>query len=133
MTATAANVARIFIKATSPADVELDGINQFSIGLSRDMLDTTDFVGGAFRQRIAGLKDFPISFSGDFEPADAAYVLLRTAWTNGTTVFARILPDGTNGFEVECRVPNMEFSGSVDGKNEASFTLASTGDVTFVP
>lgn len=131
--ASAANTLKLYVKTTSPADVEADGINNVSGSLAREPLDTTDFSGGAFRTRIMGLKDIPLSFSGDSEFADAAQIALQTACNAGSAVFVRVLYDGTNGFEAQYLVESIERDSSVDGKNEVSYSLVSISDITFVP
>jgi predicted secreted protein len=131
--ASAANALKLYVKTTSPADVEADGINNVSGSLAREPLDTTDFAGGAFRTRIMGLKDIPLSFSGDSEFSDAAQTALQTACNAGSAVFVRVLWDGTNGFEAQFMVENITRDSSVEGKNEVSYSLVSISDITFVP
>lgn len=133
MTASAGNALKLYIGSSSTPTDELEGANNATFTLNREALDSTDFKTGAYRERIMGLKDFPVSISGDFEPADAAYGAVKTGYTNGSTVYVRILPDGTNGVEIPCKVTSLAFSTSVEGKAEISMEFVSTGDVTFVP
>jgi predicted secreted protein len=130
--ANAAHIGLIYVKTSSPADVEIDGVKQIDPKLMRIILETTDFKGGAFRTRITGLKDSNISMSGDFEDADTAFTTVRTAFLAGTTVFVRWLPDGSNGFESEYVVEELSLPGQVEQTAGSSMTFRGTGDITWI-
>lgn len=118
--------------ATATPTVDFDGIKKATITLDRQEHDVTDFADSTFRKRILGLKDFPISLSGDAEFSDTSFALMRTSYGSGATVYVRILPDGTNGFEVGCLVKSMSFDNDVDSVSSVSIDLVSTTDVTIV-
>ena len=85
---------------------EIDGINDYTFGLSRDVLETTDFMdtSGA-HTRILGLQDIPVSISGDAEFSDTnGQNVLRAAFVSGATVYFRVRPDGTNGYKAQFKV-----------------------------
>lgn len=132
--ATAAHNAVLRIGASATPTDDVDGANDATFNRLADLLDTTDFEDTSnFRTRIQGLKDANFSISGDYVAGDTAQTAVRTAYNNGTTVFVRWLPDGTNGFELECHVESESLSGSVDGKAEFSWTLQGTGSISAVP
>jgi predicted secreted protein len=114
---------------------EVDGINDYTFGLSRDVLETTDFkdTSGA-HTRILGLQDIPVSISGDFEGGDTnGQNVIRAAFVSGATIYFRLRPDGTNGYKVQCKVSTFEISAGVADKVEFSCELVSTSAVTAVP
>lgn len=97
---------------------EVDGLNDFSFGPNRTMLETTDFkdTSGA-KTRMSGLKDGSISMSGDYESGDTnGQNIIRTGFDNGTTVYIRVLWNGTTGHKVAAIVESHEIKGSVDDK-----------------
>lgn len=131
--ANAGNLNDVFVGAGSPAATAFDGIKSADFPLNVDMLDTTDFADGTFRKKIQGLQNFNVTLSGDYEPADAGYIVVRDAFVAGTTVFVRILFDGTNGFESEFQVASISPSATVEGLATVSVSLESTGALTVVP
>lgn len=124
--------AKSVVTAPSGSD-EVDGINSVSYSPSLDLLDVTDFKDSTGAKiKLAGLKDGSISLSGDLEMTDAPQALLRTAASDGTSVWLTIHfnPSGSasaKGFQVECKIESFEISASVDGKVEFSSTASFTG------
>ena len=129
--ALAAHAAAIRIATTDVTGNEIDGINNVDWGPSAELLETTDFKDTtAARTRIQGLKDLSLTLSGDHEAGDTnGQVVLRDAYTNGTTVFVRWLPNGTVGFKCEMHVQEFKISGAFDGKVEFSATLVGAGAI----
>jgi predicted secreted protein len=129
--ALAGHVTGIFVKAADAmwgAGDEIDGLREVSFSPSREMLDTTDFKDTtAARTRIAGLMDGSISFSGDYESADAPQVLLQTHFASGASLYCWIKWNGTVGHKTQCLVESFEITSSVEGKAEFSCTLQFTG------
>jgi predicted secreted protein len=110
----------------SPDDstyTELDGVNDFSFGPSRDMLETTDFkdTTGA-KTRMAGLKDGTISISGDYESGDTAQAQIFARYSDGAACWIRALWDGAAGHKVKTIVESFELKSTVDGKVEFTST-----------
>jgi predicted secreted protein len=127
--ALAAHATTISVSATDASYNEVDGLNDFSFGPSRDLLETTDFkdTSGA-HTRMAGLKDGTISMSGDYESADTlGQNIVRTAFDNGTACWVKVLWDGATGHKCLCIVESSEIKVSVDGKVEWSATLQFNG------
>lgn len=107
---------------------EIDGINDFSFGPSRDTLETTDTAdtSGA-HTRMLGLKDGTIALSGDYESGDAAQALLLTQWGNGGAYWLKVLWNGSTGHKVQCIVESFDIKGNVSGKVEFSASLKMNG------
>ena len=116
---------------------KIAGLNDASLQRIRDLLDTTNFKDAndaPVRKRIYGLKDRSLSLSGDLDLSDSnGQVLLSDAIDDGTNVFIKYLPDGTNGWQVEFLVENFDMQSTPDGKNEFSCSLQATGDATAIP
>lgn len=116
--------------------IALDGIKSITVSDSRDLLDVTDFADGNVRARIAALRDYSVSMSGDFEPADTGYLLVKACYENGNTLWVRKHMGGAAGASVGFMYPvlieSLEVTGAVEGKLELSVsTQASTGTTPF--
>lgn len=74
------------------------------------------------------------SIDGLYDPADTTgQNILRTARDNGTNVLLKVLPNGTAGYQQECRVLTYTDSGDADGEYvECSFSLEAVGAKTVV-
>lgn len=139
--ALAAHPVVVYAKSTSSTAVgadEVDGINSVTYSPSLDLLDVTDFKDTTgTKLKLGGLKDGSVSLSGDLEMADAPQTLIRTAASDGSSVWMTMHFNpsgsaGSKGFNVECKVESFEISASVDGKVEFSASLQFTGAVTAV-
>lgn len=114
---------------------EFDGIMNFSIGDSNEMLDITDFADSRLRRRIAGLRDIQVSVDGDLEPAAAAYLKLRAAYVAGEATILQVLIDSNlsaasrSGAAYSMLVENLERSAGVEGKVAVSVSLQHEGAV----
>jgi predicted secreted protein len=131
--AVAGHTTLVQISADDVTYTSLDGCNSVELQRLKEVLETTDFAGGSYRERILGLSDSPVSVSGDYERADTASALLETVWGSGATAYVKIMWDGTNGHKVAIKVENFNISSSYDGKVEMSCSLVSTGAVSAVP
>ena len=113
----------------------LDGIKQFSVSDSRDLLDITDFRDAIVRARIAGLRDYQVTMSGEFEPSDTGFLTLRGCYEAGVVASIAILHNTTttSGYGYPITIESMEISAGVDGTLEVSISgSASSGTTPFV-
>jgi len=127
---TAAHVRKLYVKSASTAPSggdELDGAIDFSFTTNRDVLDTTNYKGGADRTKMLGLKDGSGNISGDWLPSDTIQDLLRSAHDDGSTVYVTDLPDGTNGFTFPVLVESIEVGGAVGDKVSTTFNVTQNG------
>ncbi len=127
----AAHASKIEYSADGITWYEIDGINDASFEVSRDVLETTDFkdTSGA-KTRIMGLQDTSLSIKGDYEDTDTnGQNAIRTAFLNGTAVYMGFKLDGTDGYKVQCYCTKFSTSVSVDGKVEFEAEFISTGAV----
>lgn len=109
------------------------GIKQSSIELDGAMLDDSEF-GVDWQQKLQGLKNFKISLSGSYRPDDTnGQVAIRSAFIGDTELWARVLPDGTNGFRGRVVVTKFSVEPSVDGITSVSIELEGTGAIALVP
>lgn len=133
--AIAAHVGAIKVSATIGGSyTEADGIKSYTIGMGNADLDTTDFkdTTGSM-QRILGLSDTPVSLEGDFEPGDTTgQGIIFDAFVAKTAMGVQILPDGTNGFQVEVLCTKFEIKAGVADTVSVSIELVSTGVVTII-
>lgn len=108
------------------------GLRQGSIEINGANLDDSEF-GVDWVQRLQGLKEFKMSLSGSYRPDDTTgQVVIQTALLNDTNLFARVLPDGSNGFQGQVRVTKFSVEPAVDGIVPVSIELEGTGAVSLV-
>jgi len=107
-------------------------LNNASLSLNGDILDTTSFEDGTYKTKISGLRDWSVSVSGDLDPSSAQMQGLLAGYTGGSTVAVVLQPTGvtTCQFSGNTLVESFEISGAVDGKVEVSVSLQGTGSLT---
>lgn len=114
----------------------MDGVKQFSVNDSRNLYDITDFADGNVRARLAGLRDYQIQLSGDYErgSAPSAFLNLQAAYEAGNPITVRTHLGGAAGASVGyaylCLVESLEVSASVDGTVEFSASMSSSSGTT---
>ncbi len=132
MAASAGYGVTLYGGSASPAAAEIEGINSVTMTMDRESIDVSVIdTADDWRIRILGLKNCSISVEGTFD-AQTQQNLIRTSHLSGASYFVRLLPDGTNGYEWECKVVSVEFGAGADGAATFSATLESTGDPTVV-
>lgn len=95
-----------------------------SLNAGGDLLDDTNLANNAgYRSRIYGLNDWSVDITADYDGADQAIQVLRTAKLNKTKVYVKYLPDGSTGFSGQGLVEKFNLSGEVGGKEEVSITI----------
>lgn len=119
--------------ATAPVAADkIDGIRSFSLDRSVDLEETTDTKDGSgYKTRQAQLMDSKIEMSGQAEMTDAIQSVLRTAYTNRTTVYVTVhvapgAAAGSKGWQVPCLVES--YSCSVDPSKAGEFSCSLTGN-----
>ena len=131
--ATAAYVSKVTFNRNTGGHQTLGGINDLSIGLNKTLVDVSAMNGASdFTKRIAALKDFPVTVSGFFDVADAAYVYLQADFVSGsaTLLECKVYYGAATGFTLtDMRVESIDFSASVDGAMEVSISLQSNCDI----
>jgi predicted secreted protein len=115
--------------------VSMDGIKEFSLSDSNDLLDTTDFVEAntdRVRSRIAGLRDATLSLSGDLENADNGLLRARAAYRAGDNMTFQVWFNtgaSSAGFALITRIESIEYSGSVEDKLQVSISASVDGTI----
>ena len=113
----------------------LAGVNDASITVGGNLIDVSAMNGtNDFIQRIRGLKDFPMTISGFFNPADTAYGHIKANFTSGTQLGIKFDYSGGASFLVSnVMVESIEVSASVDGAQEVSISLQSNATIVIAP
>jgi hypothetical protein len=123
--------AIINVGVTTGPTTPVYGINSYTAPRTRPETVRKYFMMAA--QTFVGSSEDSVQLQGDYNQADPGQDILRAAYIAGTTVFVEILPDGTNGFEQECRVSQAELSGpSPDDPPGTTFQLVGADDPTDV-
>lgn len=81
----------------------------------------------------AGKKTRSIAFSLDYETADSGQLILFAAFVSQATIWAKLMPDGTNGETLPSKVTHQEIAGpDANQFTTANFTLSQQTDPTVV-
>jgi predicted secreted protein len=108
----------------------LDGIMEFTLGDSSEVLDITDFADSRLRRKIVGLRDLTMTMGGDLEPTSQAHTNNVAAYEAGNAVFVKVTHDGTNGYTYAMVITELSRNANVDGKIAVSLSLEHEGSVS---
>lgn len=131
----------LYAKASASSVVsgdEIDGVLSFDFGPTLNLVDITDFKDtGNARAKLATLRDGSISISGQNIMSDAPQGVLRTAATDGSSVWITVEfdPNGASnskGFAVQCKVAGYKIGSTVEGVQTFSCDLQFTAAPTTV-
>lgn len=117
---------------------ELDGIKSLDFGPTLTLQDITNFKStGNARAVLATLRGGTINMGGDLIMSDAPQGVIRTAATDGSSVWISIEFDpsgssGSKGFKVECKVADYKITGAVEGVIQFSAFLTFTAAPTTI-
>lgn len=110
----------------------IGGCNSTTFPMARQVLDTTEFEDTAV-DRILGLWDFSPTAGGHYDASDTGQSAIQSAFINGTDLYVRVLPDGTNGYKVKCKVSTFELNPELTGTSTFSATFVTIEAPTAVP
>lgn len=77
---------------------------------------------------VPGTDTITLTLSGLYSVGDAGQDAIRAAKAAGTNVTIKLLPDGTNGISISCRVGSVKHSGTPENPGEVSFEFAAAAD-----
>lgn len=122
----------VSVKTTASTTYNILPGTSASLSMSGDVLDDTDFRSTGWRSRARGLKDWSVSATSNYEPANAGFAAVRTAWLNDNRVDVQYLPNGTNGYQGTAHIENFSHSGDVGGLEQVDISLQADGPLTTV-
>ena len=98
-----------------------------------DALDDTDFFTEGSRSRIIGLLDWSVSGTLNWEPGDAGYDTIQTAFYQRNVVWVNYDPDGneTHTLGGPCVVESFSQTGGVEDLETVDFSLLSNDELIF--
>lgn len=115
--------------------VFVNNIDQWSLDVENDMLDTTSFTTAALQWRsfIAGLSQWSGGIGGNFDAASTAQNDLRTNTLTPTTAQIRLYFDSSGGANLRGSVllRRASFGAEVSGKGTAGYDFQGTGTLTY--
>lgn len=104
------------------------GMSEWSISLSNNVVETTAF-GDQWVDRISGIKDWSLSFSGNRD-TDTSQTTLINAALAGSVVGFRTYQSATGYWSGSVILDSMEPSIAHDGKSDISFGGSGKGALT---
>jgi len=98
-----------------------------------DALDDTDFRTEGSRSRIIGLLDWSVSGTLNWEPGDAGYDTIQTAFYSRNVVWVNYDPDGSETYTLggPCVVESFSQTGGVEDLETVDFSLLSNDELIF--
>ena len=104
--------------------------------IKRDDIDVTSHDSNYWKEIIPGLiEGGEVDCEGNYVPSDAGMAALQAAITDVTSpelsTFQVLFPNGY-GFSGSCMITNLKPSGPFDEKAEISFTIKTSGVITFI-
>lgn len=130
--AIAGKKARVQVSTNDSTYNNVAGIDNAQMSLGGENVDISEF-GVDWVQRLQGVKDNTFQLSGSYTPTDTnGQVVIRDAFLNDTTLYAKFLVDGVVGFKQQVKVASFEVSAQHKGKVEVNIQLEGTGPVTAV-
>lgn len=107
---------------TSSTGVKLEGLDNASLSQTADMLEITEF-GSEYKKRIAGLKDYSVSISGNYKEQHDEIV-------PGDYVWIGMYMNGIEnpGKQALCIVESVEYSADAGDKQTISMSLQGAGE-----
>ena len=115
-----------FLKGTTPmtsnTGVRLEGLDNASLSQTADMFEITVF-GDEYKKRVAGLKDYSVSVSGN-------YLEQHDEIVPGDYVWIGIYMNGTEnpGKQALCIVESVEYSADAGDRQTISMSLQGAGE-----
>jgi predicted secreted protein len=113
---------------------EVDGLNDVSFSVNRDLADVTAFNDADdAKRKLALLRDVSISVSGDYESGDATgQKRIRDKFDDGADLWVRVkfaptAAVGLQGWKVATKVESHEPSSAVDDKVNWTATMQGNG------
>lgn len=109
----------------TPTD-PISDIESYSRPINRPITTRAVFMRASAHQ-FRGARDVTLTLNGLKSVGDTGQGNLITAENDGTDVYVKLLPDGTNGITAPYRVASRGLDGNADGPAEVSFDLALNG------
>ena len=97
---------------------------KFDIG--REYIDITDY-GDTSPVSLAGLKTASFTLEFLFDDTDTGQDQIRTACTDGSVLYVKVLPDGTNGAKCACLCEKISYSAEVKGVSKCTASFRANG------
>lgn len=109
------------------------GLTQGNYNHNQDVVDTTDFDSGGWKENILADSQFSLDFTANYDENDTGQGMLSTAFFAKTTLQWRVRPYVGSGFAQFVFQGNMssppQVSAPEGDKVEMSVTVDSTGTV----
>lgn len=133
MASIAGRKATVSTSATDSSYNVIAGIAQLSGGPQAAPIEDNEF-GVEWEQNITGILSNEVTLSGGYRSGDTnGQILLRGAMLAGTTVWLKVLFDGSSvGWKQEMCVTKFAPDTDVAGKTKIEIGLRGTGAVTFI-
>jgi len=118
---------KISIKKGSAAAIDLVHMANWSISLSKEMIEVVSF-GDDYKEKVPAVKDWSGNSDGkvDFSTGGGQAELL-TSFEDGTELQASFYLDDETFLFGKCYIESLEISHAADGAAEVSISVAGSG------
>ena len=128
---------KLAVSAAGSVYTDVGGVTECSIGTATGKIDVSDWDSAGWKENLVGLSELTLSFTHNYDEADAGQDILRTAANAGTQLYFRFRPAGTGSGSLDEIIalylidsydaPSSPNEGAVTG----SASCSSTGAPTF--
>lgn len=124
---------KITLWETSGTPAEVGGGREHGITINSELLDITDKSSGGWRELLAdvGVRSVDVAVSGVFD--DASIIALAMGATSGMIGTYELRVEGFGVFAGNWGIESPEVTSPHDDVSELSFTLKSSGVITWTP
>ena len=130
-----ARIGKVAVSTDNVTYTDLGGVKDYDFSRTDgETIDVTDFDSGGWKEHLVGLAGGSVSFTMNYDEADAGQDILRTSNSARTQIYYRIRPMGDNSGDAEYiwqgTITSLTISGSVDSAVEMSADVEFTGTAT---
>lgn len=116
----------------------ITGITSAEISIGQDIFDITDLNNNTWKLKLAGLADYTLKLSGNFDLSDAEQTVLQNAilTSPGATTAWRVYPvstgfSGTHYYSGNALVKTFAPKFDVKSEEQVSIDLEGTGAISY--
>jgi predicted secreted protein len=127
---------KLAVSAAGSVYTDLGGVTECSVATATGKIDVTDWDSAGWKENLVGLAELTISFTHNYDEADAGQDILRTANQGRTHLYFRYRPGGDAsgvGDEIIAKylIDSYEDSSPNEGAVTSSGSASSSGTPTF--
>jgi hypothetical protein len=127
---------KLAVSAAGSSYTDVGDVTECSVSTSHGKVDVSDWDSSGWKENLVGFAELTISFTHNYDEADAGQDIIRTAVQGRTQLYFRYRPGGDGSgtadeIIAQCLIDSYEDSSPNEGAVTSSGTASSTGTPTF--